>query len=226
VNADPIIVKEIKTGETMLLSTGAVVKLAGIKSPMEPDLAEKAKNLLIQLSLGKTVTIEEAGKDRHGYIFVQVYITDKNGKQFWLQSELIKSGRYFVYPMEEAKDYVKDLLKQERSAQTSKRGVWAENGYSDISAEKAEDSYGKYSFVVGIVADAAHRTDKPYLNFGSDWHTDFTISISDKLQGRLKKSGIDLASIKGKKVRARGLIEQQNGPMIIIYQAEQLELLP
>lgn len=224
--ASVLTVKKTITPEAFILNDDTTVRLSGINAPPEPVFAKKAEEQLNQLTAGKTIAIDSNGKDRHDRIFAQAYVTDKNGNKSWLQAELIKSGYYFVYPMQEAEEKIGELLKIESAVRAQKRGIWAESGYSDIPTEKAESNYGKYSFITGTVLDAAPRGDKTYLNFGKDWRTDFSITVNNRLKRGLKKSGIDLEKIKGKQVRVRGLIEEQNGPMIILHAPEQLEILP
>jgi hypothetical protein len=64
---------------------------------------------------------------------------------------------------------------------------------------------------VAAVGGGAART---YLNFGQDWHTDFTVEIERKDKAAFASAGIDLGALAAKRIRVRGWIEWRNGPMI------------
>jgi micrococcal nuclease len=66
-----------------------------------------------------------------------------------------------------------------------------------------------------------------YLNFGEDWHTDFTVEIERKDKGAFVAAGLDLGlALAGMHMRVRGWIEWLNGPMIHTTHPKQIELLP
>ena len=67
---------------------------------------------------------------------------------------------------------------------------------------------------------------RAYLNFGQDWRTDFTFSISPRDRRRFEQQGVDLAGLAGRRVRARGWVTLRNGPLIQLTHPEQLEILP
>jgi hypothetical protein len=65
-----------------------------------------------------------------------------------------------------------------------------------------------------------------YLNFASDWRSDFTISIERKDVAAFVSAGLDPMALAGKRVRVRGWLAWRNGPMIEATHPEQIELLP
>ena len=79
--------------------------------------------------------------------------------------------------------------------------------------------------VEGRVVDAATVRGTTYLNFGTDWRSDFTFRIESNARRAFKRVGVDLASLTGVRVRGRGWVFPLNGPMIDLTHPEALEVL-
>ena len=84
---------------------------------------------------------------------------------------------------------------------------------------------GTFQIVEGVVKSADVRGGRAYLNFGADWRTDFTATISPADMKLFRASGIDPRRLAGKRVRVRGWIQSLNGPEIEIAEPEQIEVL-
>ncbi len=76
----------------------------------------------------------------------------------------------------------------------------------------------------GRVADTAMVRGRGYINFGDDWHTDFTIALAPKVLRDFPDLAAQLPNYKGKKIRVRGWIKRYNGPMIEVTHPEQIEV--
>jgi hypothetical protein len=63
------------------------------------------------------------------------------------------------------------------------------------------------------------------LNFGSDWTSDFTIIIPKRAWTDMAARGIDAATLKGRRVRARGILEGWQGAALRIAVPEMIEVL-
>ncbi len=63
------------------------------------------------------------------------------------------------------------------------------------------------------------------MNFGSNWRTDFTLSLAPKMARLFRREGIDPEIMQGKRTRMRGWLKSFNGPMIKITHPEQIEVL-
>jgi hypothetical protein len=108
-------------------------------------------------------------------------------------------------------------------------GLWADSRYAVIPADEIAESptshLGRFGIVEGRVVSVAERSNWSFVNFGADWHTDFTIAVAAGDRKALRGGGIDLAALKGAKVRVRGWIRDWNGPLIEVTHAEQIERL-
>jgi len=82
-----------------------------------------------------------------------------------------------------------------------------------------------FQLVEGVITSAADVRGTIYLNFGADYKTDFTIVIAKKNRRKIERAGLDPMSLEGAKVRIRGWIELQNGPMIWLDDPNRLEVL-
>jgi hypothetical protein len=87
------------------------------------------------------------------------------------------------------------------------------------------DQLGTFQLIEGQTVDAADVKSNVYLNFGSDWRTDFTISISKKSRRLFDKASLDPAAWTRRSVRVRGWLTKRNGPMVRATHPEQIELL-
>lgn len=83
-----------------------------------------------------------------------------------------------------------------------------------------------YQLVEGTVAAVGEGGGRLYLNFTSDWRSDFTISVERKDASAFAAAGIDLKNLAGTRLRARGFLAWRNGPMIEASHPDQIELLP
>jgi hypothetical protein len=63
------------------------------------------------------------------------------------------------------------------------------------------------------------------VNFGRRWTRDFTVTIRRRLQKSFTAAGIEPSKLQGRRVRVRGYIEQQSGPIIDAESPEQIEFM-
>ena len=210
-------------GGSFALNDGRRVQLAGIQAPRAGwPLAEEARANLAKLLEGKAVDLAYAdrGTDRHGDLLAYAFIGDT-----WLQAQLIESGFVRAYSRSDTRRCAAALLKREAQARDAKRGIWADAFYRIRKADELGPDIGTFQIVEGKVVSVKVGRERAFLNFGPDYRTDFTVTISARDMKRLAKEGIDPAKWSGKTVRVRGWISLLNGPEIELTHAEQIELL-
>ena len=66
---------------------------------------------------------------------------------------------------------------------------------------------------------------RAYLNFGCDWRTDFTATISPEDMKGFRHAAVDPYRYAGKSVRVRGYIERMHGFEIQVSSPEAIEVL-
>jgi endonuclease YncB( thermonuclease family) len=221
--AEQATVTSVEDGGVMTLTDGRRARLAAIQVPRASwPLAEEARAVIAKRVEGKTVDLgyAERGTDRHGDLLAYVFVGDT-----WLQAQLIDDGWARVASRTDMRRCAGALLKREALARTAKRGIWANAFYRVRKPDELSPDIGTFQIVEGKVVSVRIGRERTYLNFGADYRTDFTVTMSSRDQKRLAKEGIDPASWKDKSVRVRGWLTLLNGPEIEVTHAEQIEVI-
>lgn len=222
----------IVDGDTLVLDTGAEVRLVGIQAPKLPlgrrnfkawPLAEEAKAALGALALGRRLRLDydRTPIDRHGRLLAQLY--DEDGR--WIQGELLRRGMARVYTFADNRRDAAKLLAAEAVARAARRGIWGHPFYRVISEAESGRHIDTFQLVEGRVLNTAVVRGRGYLNFGRDWRTDFTVTISPRNMRLFRRARMPPDAFKGKRVRVRGWLNKRNGPMISASHPEQIEVL-
>jgi len=116
---------------------------------------------------------------------------------------------------------------ERQEARAARRGLWVASPYVIRSPRSlAHPDLGTFQIIEGKVLNAAVSGGRAYLNFGRNWRTDFTVTISPQDMKSFKADGIDPRKYAGKVIRVRGWIERLNGPEIEVAVPEAIEVLP
>lgn len=225
-------VVEVVDGDTVMLDDGVEVRMVGIQAPKLPlgragfvawPLAEEAKAALERLILGKTVTLSYGGRrmDRHGRALAHLH--DQDGG--WAQGEMLRLGFARVYSFHDNTALVDDMLALERDARAGRRGIWNNRYYRVLNATETPKFIDTFRLVEGRILDAARVRGRMYLNFGEDWRSDFTVTMSPRDMKRFPGALGEPAHWKGRRIRVRGWLKSFNGPMIEATHPQQIELL-
>lgn len=232
-------VESIVDGDTLFLESGLKVRLSAMQGPKIPlgrpdyptwPMGHEAKAELKSLAGGQRVQLYYGGlrRDRYDRALAQVFLlNDKDEPGIWLQEEMILRGFGRVYTWPDTWQDSTRLYKAEAKARKDKRGIWSDKFYGIRSPEpnKLAQDMDSFQIVEGIVTSVAKVRDKVFLNFGADYKTDFTVFLGKDGQKRFLKSGLDPQSLEGARIRVRGWVEMQNGPMMILDHPERIEVL-
>jgi endonuclease YncB( thermonuclease family) len=232
-------VADVIDGETLKLADGRTVKLIGAKAPIPPlgwrgndpwPFVDEAKQALERLASDKAIELRFGGSrtDRHGHLLAQVFVV-AGEHRLWLQDALIGSGLARVYSLPDNRACTGELLRREDEARAKRLGLWASPAFRIEDAHDAK-RLGRlihsYQLVEGTVLNVGEGSGRVYLNFASDWRSDFTISVARKDAPAFAASGLDVKALAGARLRVRGWLAWRNGPMIEASHPEQIELLP
>lgn len=231
--------KRVVDGDSFVITqadeTELSVRLASVQAPRLAQGAQKAwpyakesKAGLSALILGRQVQLYYGGerRDRYGRAVAQIHTLDKkNQTDLWVQGEMLRLGLVRVFTWKGERTDSEVLYKLEAQAREKSRGIWADPFYAVRRPDP--DPLAQYvdslQIVEGIVTSTADVRGRVYLNFGSDYKTDFTIAIAKK---NAKHFGaINPLGLIGARVRVRGWIEMTNGPMIWLDHPGRLEVL-
>ena len=240
-------VARVIDGDSFVLEGGLRVTLAGVQAPKrawpEKDLrawplAEPSAKALDKLIKGKRVQLYYGGdkRDRYGRAPAQVWLlggasAQENSETFWVQEAMAEAGMARVYTWPGQKQNTKRLYAAETLARTAGLGIWRGQDTGNFYDVRKPDPnplaqyVDSVQIVEGVIIDSADVRGTIFLNFGSDYKTDFTIGIAKKNRRAFKKMGLDPLSLNGARVRVRGWIELGNGPIIWLQDPGRLEIL-
>lgn len=170
-----------------------------------------------------TLAAEWPKEDRYGRLRAQVFFPETD--EPWLQVALLQQGLARVNIAPDRRECAAPLYAAERSARAHHRGIWAFAAYAIRTPHTLAGDMGTFQIVEGDVVSADVRGGRAYLNFGQDWRTDFTATISPDDMKLFRAAGIDPRGYAGKHVRVRGWIQSMNGPEIELADPESIEVL-
>ncbi|MBA5778697.1 thermonuclease family protein [Stappia sp. F7233] len=136
----------------------------------------------------------------------------------------IMAGRAIVAPEALPLNCLDMLLAAETDAREKRRGLWRTEKIFWAGDPALEERAGQFTLVEGRLLSIGQAGKTHYLNFGRDWSSDFTATIDTKQKSAFDAAGIDLAALKGKRVRLRGVIVRDRGPAIRLEHTAQIEL--
>lgn len=204
-------VTAVTDAETLVLDDGSHVRLQAINSPD----ATMTKIFLEKNYVGKKIDVWAGDylKDRHGRY--QGIVAVRSGDI--LQEKLLQEGlaRLYIYAgmdtLGKAEKYLQELKRHESTAIIAKKGIWADPKYQIKNPDQLSDLIGTYQIARGKITSAKKVNNRAFLNFGTDWKTDFTVSLEGKALSAYAKK---LKTLEGKTITARGFLANINGPNI------------
>ena len=217
-------VSAVLDARTFRLEDGREIRLAGIEIP--EDVIERGKTALARRIEGRIVTLRghDDTPDRYGRqpAFITLEGSDKP-----LQFDLLAQGEAFASPAVRDQPCSRALLAAEATARAARRGIWA--GSAALKNAKSADDIlarqGRFTVIEGTVSSARLAGATFYVNFGRRWTRDFAVTISRRMMASIEAAGIDLKSLKDKRVLVRGWIETRSGPRIEVTHAGQIEVM-
>jgi len=220
-------------GDTVILEDGSQVRLVGIMAPKlslgrdhvaDQPLGEEARAALEALVLGHSVTLAHGGArmDRHGRHLAHLVLDDGT----WIQGRMLEAGLARVYGFADNRAALAEMLALEAGARAAGLGLWAHPFFAvHDAARPAEVPIDAFVLVEGVVLEAAEVNRRIFLNFGEDWKTDVTATISPSDRANFRAAHLDPLALEGHRVRLRGWTGWRNGPNIDIDHPEQIEVL-
>ena len=230
-------VKAVYDGNTLLLDSGIVVRLNGIRAPLpagkragsvaEP-LADKAREALAALVLSQPVRLglDEEETDRYGHMEAQVFLDRPGGD--WINQQMAMRGYARALPLPKTLRCFNELIAAEATARANRLGIWADPYYSVRDAADPAALAGRvghYEVIEGEIVGTGESHGRVYLDFGRVWKDDVTAIIDQKARSLFAGAGLDPLSSKGRRVRIRGWVENRDGPLIELSLPEQVEVL-
>jgi endonuclease YncB( thermonuclease family) len=220
-----------RDGATLRLLDGREVRLAGVIAANDldgdPNAVRLATDALDRLVAGKRILLYAGsnGIDRHGRLIAQVALAESGD---WVQGLMVASGMLRVGPEAGEPACSEALIAREQAARTASAGLWAEPRFSVQSADHLtalNAAIGRFAVVEGRATRIGETPSRTYIDFGRRYSEDFTIIIPREARRTFAAAGIDLASLRGKLIRGRGVLFSSGGPAIEIRNPAAIEIV-
>jgi hypothetical protein len=212
------------------LKDGRELRLAGVVAG--DDMGEDKAAAVIASELngrvaGKRLTLYgNASPDRYGRLVSQAVVGGE--EPHWLQADLVSAGFLRVAPELGEIACATPLLNFERQARETQLGLWKEPRFQVEKADHIEAmtaATGRFAVVEGVIHRVGETSSRTYLDFGHRYNEDFTIVIPRSARREFAAAGIDLKSLRGKRVRVRGVLFSFGGPAVEIQKPASLEII-
>ena len=232
IEASGVKVVRVERNGVLVLEDGRAVHLEGLLLPQgakdhAPDfLAQQAVSTLSDLSRGRTVTlaVEIPKEDRYGRLRAQVEFP-QDDQEPWLQIAMLRRGLARVDISPDRRECAKELYAAEDDARNKRNGIWSQNFYAVRTPDQLAGTTGTFQIVEAKVASADIRNGRAWIDFGSEWHAGFKVTISTEDLDTFRDAGVDPRNYAGKTIRVRGFVDQLNGPEIELSCPEDAEVI-
>lgn len=207
------------------LRSGRVVRLGDVR--LAGGEGRRAGIAWLRTHLGRDVTLRAgAYPDRWGRLVGGIGTVGPDPVD--LAEGLVRAGLAFADSGEADRLCRPDLLGLEAAARRARLGLWSDDRYMPVRAgdsAKLGAAIGGFVLVEGRVVGVGERSSRTYLNLGPNWATDLTITVPKRTWRRMGDRGLSAAGLKGRMVRARGVLERWRGPSLEVTDPEMLEVL-
>jgi len=139
--------------------------------------------------------------------------------------DLVLRGLARVRPEPETAACDAERLEAEAAARAAGEGLWARTDAildaGDAAGLAAAD--GRFVFVSGTVQRVGARGASVYLELARE--RGFAVVVARKAEPRFRRAGLDLASLAGRRLLVRGVLDIRFGPRIEVADPSLIELL-
>ena len=206
----------------LAFASGARGVLDGLRWPEAPDLAGAAAAWL-ERHRGVPLTLVARGEtDRWGRAHVDALAADGT---LDLAGGLVEAGLAIVDAGERDSLCRPGLLAVEAGARGAGRGLWreAEQEAGDGAALRAR--LGRFIVARGRILWVGERSRRTYLDFARRGADGLTVTVSKRTWRQLQERGLSAATLRGRLVRVRGIVELWRGPTLDVASADMIEIL-
>jgi hypothetical protein len=211
----------------LILGSGRLAKLAGLRLPAEPPHRDQALAWL-GARIGQPILVQGSTRtDRWNRISVRIRSAGEDHALDWAHG-LVETGLALVDAGSDEAFCQPELLAFEATARERHLGVWVEDRYKPLDAHQPEplrDRIGRFVLVEGRVRSIGERKQRTYLNFGGLWAEDFTIIIPRTTWKQMSDRGMGAEALQGRMIRARGILQPWQGAALSVVIPDMIERL-
>lgn len=228
-----IFVSEVIDGDTIKLSNGKLLRYIGLDTPevrskkdgkfiYDPQpFSLEATEYNRKLVQGKTIRVEFdlEKQDKYGRLLGYCFVGDT-----FINAKLIQEGLAVLYTYPPNVKYVDKFVSLQRQARAKKQGLWG--SYEVIDHDQAHNYIGQIRTVKGRVLSTYKSSKCVFLNFGTNYKSDFTVVIFNNSFGAFASQSIDPVTFyRNKIVEVSGRVREYNGPEIIVNTPHEIQIL-
>ncbi|TGD98414.1 DNA-binding protein [Methylobacterium nonmethylotrophicum] len=208
----------------LVLASGRRARLDGLRWPDDPAAAEAARAWLAGFAGRPLATREAPEPDRWGRIALDA--ATQEDEPVDLAGGLVAAGLAPVDAGEADSLCRPGLLALEDAARRAGRGLWAESPPVPVEeAARLSGMAGRFAVVEGRVRSVGERERRTYLNFAPFGQEGVTVTVSKRTWRIMLERGFSAVALRGRRVRARGVVELWRWPTLDIGAAEMIEML-
>ncbi len=210
------------------LASGRTITLSDVRTAAAGDDTQASARAFFESQIGEQVELRLGSDetDRWGRMRAAVVLSPDTAR-LDLAHALVARGLAIVDTGAE-RLCDESLLLREEQARRSGRGLWSR---ADARPLDALDSagllarIGSFTIVEGVVRNVGERERRTYIDFGRSWDGAFTVIVPSRLWAKVRDAGMDAATLKGRRIRIRGIMQNWRGPAIELTTVEFIEKL-
>ena len=218
----PVAILSIDAQFDLRLADGRTAKLLGIRAAPFPGTQQARGEVLRGLAQervqGTSIEApESAPRDRWNRTVL---------RQDALAEMLIAEGLALAAPADLPRPCLDALYGAEAAARAAHEGAWADDVFVPLDGARPEswpDSVPAPAIVEGTIAGLGENPYRLYLNFGPRRGRDFTVTMTRRVADVFERAGLPLATLKGQRLRVRGLIDWRFGPQMEVFSPSEVE---
>jgi hypothetical protein len=210
----------------LILVSGQLARLSGIRLPDASPYREDAFSWLRARSGEPALIKGPDRRDRWNRTSVRIHSSGDTALD-WAHG-LVEAGLALVDAGLDGVFCQPELLALEATARERRLGVWADERYKPLDANQSgrlRERIGSFVLVEGRVRSIGERKQRVYLNFGGLWAEDFTIIIPRTTWKQMLDRGLGTEALKGRRIRARGILQPWQGTAFSIEMPDMIERL-
>lgn len=217
------------------LPDGRIIRLAGVETPPARGadakfMASAAEDLALWTSVPIAVFLMRPQPDRWQRHDGRAFIAELARAPDLLPSlseAIIDAGLARVDPTTERRPCLDRLYAAETRARAARRGLWADPAFAVIDAADPQfkGQAGSMAIVQGQVASVRVRRGVTFINLGDGAPGSPSLTIGREAIRAMEREGMRPEALKGRTIRARGVLDLRDGPRIEVFGPSALELL-
>ncbi|WP_082531676.1 DNA-binding protein [Methylobacterium sp. Leaf469] len=206
----------------LVFASGARGVLDGLRWPDNPKLAGAAAAWLETQRSVPLILVARGETDRWGRAHVDAGVADG---ALDLAGGLVEAGLATVDAGERDSLCRPGLLAVESGARQAGRGLWREAEQDAQDGAALRLRLGGFVVARGRVLWVGERPRRTYLDFARRGEDGLTVTVSKRTWRQLQERGLSAATLRGRLVRVRGIVEVWRGPTLDVASADMIEIL-